>query len=217
MRVIFLGAGASKAMGLPLTGELLPRMVEGARDGTLFAGQPDEQGRRSALLEAIARLVPGAHSRNTLPSIVDLLSLIDFALAEDFTVLPTGGAATLRSSRALLESGLLYILYVSPPSRENIGKFRELIWTPGTSVITTNYDFIPDRAALDLLKRGGTIDYGMSWRSIQDGMINHRPTTAAFRLLKLHGSSNWLGCPSCEQILRSAARAPRTIRAGRLT
>jgi hypothetical protein len=41
MQAIFLGAGASKALGLPATGELLPKIVESANSNELFAGDPE--------------------------------------------------------------------------------------------------------------------------------------------------------------------------------
>jgi hypothetical protein len=55
MRIFFLGAGSSKAMGLPVTGELLPKIVEFAQSAHLFAGHPDASSKRNELLSVIAK------------------------------------------------------------------------------------------------------------------------------------------------------------------
>jgi hypothetical protein len=200
MRLFFFGAGASKAMGLPLTSELLPKMVECARSGELFAGLRNGARKRQQLLDGISELVPGAASGTALPSIVDILSLIDYALAEGFTILPSGGAAKLRSSRALLEAGLLDVMSKCRHSHFGLENLRHIIALPDTCIVTTNYDFLPDLAVQPLLKDDNIIDYGMAWRDPYTGLIWQRPMSPSTRLLKLHGSVNWLGCPYCEQI-----------------
>jgi hypothetical protein len=197
MRILFLGAGFSKAMGLPLTADLLPAIVKAAEDNWLFEGLGYASDKRRLLLDLIAELFPQAAAR-VLPSIVDLLSLIDYALAEGFTVLQTGGAERLRRSRALLEAGLIYVL--SNYSNSTDDKLRVFFSHPETCVITTNYDFLPDGAIKRFLSANTPIDYGMPWRDVYSGTIWQRPTKPAFRLFKLHGSLNWLGCPSCEHI-----------------
>src|SRR5437879_2210934 len=73
MRVIFLGAGASKAMGLLLTAELLPMMVQYARHGRLFSGLPNATDKSHRLLELVAELLPGVDEMTSLPSIIDVL------------------------------------------------------------------------------------------------------------------------------------------------
>ncbi len=201
MRVFFLGAGSSKAMGLPLTSELLPKIIEFAQSDQLFVGHQNASDKRKELLGVIADFVPRVH-KASLPSIVDLLSLIDFSLAEGFTVLQRGGADRLRRSRALLEAGLLDVLAQHTSSRSKLSRLENLLSTSETCIVTTNYDFIPDLAMRSYFtkEKENVVDYGMPWRDTKTGAIWQRPTTPETRLFKLHGSVNWLGCPFCEYI-----------------
>src|SRR5262245_50076647 len=90
--VIFLGAGASKGLGLPLTNEIFPAIVEQLLDesgqAVLFGGDIASQERLKRCLSAI---LPGWNTsasnvqnrrvwRDTLPPITDFLSAIDYLL-----------------------------------------------------------------------------------------------------------------------------------------
>lgn len=90
--VVFLGAGASKALGLPLTGEILPQLLsrlstETSRDSPLFGGDKDDQ---SELKDCLRAILPGLKfasgpkdqdaQSGTLPLITDVLSAIDHFL-----------------------------------------------------------------------------------------------------------------------------------------
>jgi hypothetical protein len=156
--------------------------------------------KRSELLEWLSELVPGFPSRSATPSIVDLLSLIDFALAEGFTIFQTGGAQKLRRCRERLEAALLDVLGKTRWSHFGVESLRNAFSRTETGVITTNYDLLPDLAIQPLLSSQESIDYGMVWRDTVTGVLHQRPTNPQVSLFKLHGSLNWLGCPFCEHI-----------------
>ena len=206
MRVIFLGAGASKAMGLPITGELLPLMIAAAQNNTLFAHHKNAPSKREELLQIIIEMVPGSATKATQPSIVDVLSLLDFALTEGFTLFHTGGAAKLRRARELLESGLLGVLAQCQMSQKYLSSLQGLCSRDKTCLITTNYDSLIDLAIRAAQIPIEQIDYGMPWRNINTGLLQQRPMSTAaapgplLRFFKLHGSVNWLGCPYCQYI-----------------
>ena len=200
MRVVFLGAGSSKALGLLLTGELLPRMLSLAASGKLFGRTVGGEKKRSDLLSALKEIVPGLHTEKAPPSITDLLSIVDYALGESFTFLQGGGASMLRRTRSLLEAGLLEALANAKQDSARLKQFGSLVWKKGTTVITTNYDFLPDEALKPKAKEGFTVDYGMPWRKVADGVVQQRPANPDLGLMKLHGGVNWLACPHCEHI-----------------
>jgi hypothetical protein len=175
-------------------------MVKAANSEQLFAGVPNGDAKRLEFLQSIKELVPGTVSRQQMPSIVDLLSLIDYALAEGFAILPNGGAAKLRRSRSLLEAGLIAVLARCTYSHFGLDKLKDVLLQSETCVITTNYDFLPDLAIRPLLSEKAAVDYGMPWRDPMNGTVVQRPEKPDFRLFKLHGSVNWLGCPFCENI-----------------
>jgi hypothetical protein len=81
-------------------------------------------------------------------------------------------------------------------------------------IITTNYDVSSNWAVLvaafpdialgewDATAIAKAIDYGMEWLDPSDDawMLQTRPPEPHFRCYKLHGSTNWLRCPVCQQV-----------------
>jgi len=153
VRALFLGAGASKAFGLPLTDDLLPLIVKGAQNGSLFRALNDDSERRRVLLASLEEIIPGM-TASRWPSIVDLLSLIDYALAEGFTIFRTGGSNRLRNVRGLLEAALLEVLDKCPISETGVEKLRAFLSEAKTCIITTNYDFPLSRGTYQTALRG---------------------------------------------------------------
>jgi hypothetical protein len=78
-----------------------------------------------------------------------------------------------------------------------------------TIFISTNYDILMDNALLNfpLEEIPGNIDYGVDFTNFdvpenvtQQWRIWRRPTPTATKLYKLHGSLNWLYCPTCNTL-----------------
>jgi hypothetical protein len=120
--VIFLGAGASKGLGLPLTNEIFPSIVEQLLDESgqevLFGGDIAIQERLKRCLSAI---LPGwnafaSHAQNrrvwrdTLPPITDLLSAIDYLLLSANAPGPDFSRPELALARVLLERAMFELL-----------------------------------------------------------------------------------------------------------
>src|SRR5215468_1469425 len=120
--VIFLGAGASKGLGLPLTNEIFPSIVERLLDESghvaLFGGDTIIQERLKRCLSAI---LPGwnafaSHSQNrrawrdTLPPITDLLSAVDYLLLSANAPGPDFSRSELALARVLLERAMFELL-----------------------------------------------------------------------------------------------------------
>jgi hypothetical protein len=111
--VIFLGAGASYDLGLPLTADLLGRIIGAAADGTLFG---DDNAARECILEALKTLFPGwaerPHGEDSkavgvqLPPITDLLSTIDFLLQSGTAPAPDFDLEKLARARHLFERAI---------------------------------------------------------------------------------------------------------------
>ena len=113
MAVIFLGAGASYDLGLPLTAELLPRIIGDAAQGTLFRG---DNAARECIVNALKTLFPGwAQQRHggdshavtvELPPITDVLSTIDFLLQSATAPAPDCDLDKLAHARHLFERAI---------------------------------------------------------------------------------------------------------------
>src|ERR1035438_2945410 len=79
--VVFIGAGASKSLGLPLTNEIFGEVLNGISTGTLFEGGiPEALENRQALKGLFDALLPGA--AGAAPFITDLLSMLDHAMLQ---------------------------------------------------------------------------------------------------------------------------------------
>jgi NAD-dependent SIR2 family protein deacetylase len=225
---IFLGAGASKAFGYPLTFELLPRIVERLSKGILFnsANPPAENRRdRKWFGERLYSFLPGlADAIKDIPKnkgelgvgVTDLLTLIDRAL------LHTESRTDIKPEefgrfRRLLERAIYEALLrnnarqekAAQEVRANFVKWIKSI-SPEVSIVTTNYDTAIDwklhRAVAgpspgqSSSKVAAGIDFGFSWRLVDSGKLVPRPPKPKWRILKLHGSVNWLQCSLCGQI-----------------
>jgi len=67
-----------------------------------------------------------------------------------------------------------------------------------TIFVTTNYDILCDNALLDLFP-GKKVDYGVDFINYKEGSF-YRPDLNSIKLYKLHGSLNWLYCPTCNNL-----------------
>jgi NAD-dependent SIR2 family protein deacetylase len=66
-----------------------------------------------------------------------------------------------------------------------------------TFFITTNYDILCDNALLEV--DDSVINYGFDFRNNWEGTLNY-PDQRSSLLFKLHGSLNWLLCPTCNTV-----------------
>ena len=142
-KVIFLGAGASKDLDLPLTKEILPDVLRQLKKGLLFEGSiPGASDSRKELQELFRTMLPGGSAG--APFITDLLSLVDHsilqtnAVAFDLKRLDSSGIAyqapqNLTKLRTLLERSIYEVLKRKYPgpidegSEELSGEIRRLL------------------------------------------------------------------------------------------
>jgi hypothetical protein len=209
---VFMGAGASKPFGFPLTKELLPLIKESVAKGELFANSSSD---RELLLHGLKKLLPGFNSIDPtdLPLITDVLSLIDHSLHLSNVPFPQMVSRELVELRILLERALLKKLDISELTSNPPDILTRLIkWLTSLAesnpqplgIISTNYDVAVESQLFgryplypELVEK---FDFGFSWRDVGTGTIHARPERPTYRLYKLHGSLNWLRCDLCEHI-----------------
>jgi hypothetical protein len=223
---LFLGAGASKPFGFPVTDEILPEVLGRLRRGDLFprrGGRPardaDESAR--ALSELLERLLPGLfRARTVLPMITDVFSLLDQMIATGSALGDGVDAVDLGRLRSLLERAVAEVLAEPRGGRGRAGAaLQEKLadWIHRTcrrgrfvSVISTNYDFALERSLLSRIpsrQLPGAVDFGLSWRHADGAGARSgreawpRPARPRLAVLKLHGALNWLRCPLCEHVV----------------
>jgi hypothetical protein len=201
--VVFLGAGASRAMGYALTSEILPSITR-----RLSAGFGDERldndDARNTLEHCLKAALPALDSQSDhLPLVTHVLSLLDYCILNDETLVPR---LDLREARALLEWSIINVL-TAPihAATVNPKAFARWLLSQSAAVISTNYDVGVD---LPLLREGlndfsvdyPTVDFGFTWRDLDNGDTVPPPQIARLVIYKLHGSLNWLKCGRCGYI-----------------
>jgi len=167
------------------------------------------------LLAALKLLMPGWKQQlklDQLPLITEVLSLIDYSLAERKPLFPNQSHEKLMRVRRLIDRAIYEVLWkedgeVLDTEERNHRKFcswicDRLCYAGG--VITTNYDTCIEQ---HLFARKNNIvhkffDFGFSWLDTETirRVVRPRPHQPWLRWFKLHGSLNWARCPSCEQI-----------------
>jgi NAD-dependent SIR2 family protein deacetylase len=220
---VFSGAGLSKALGYPITSELLDRAMLAAERKEL-GGTKSNEADCDRFLSLVNRAAPGLSRTPDLRKrvlITDLFSMIEYCIAMEE---PLGSltAIELIEFRRLLKLAISDVLATAGPSKEPdptlAAKQRELkksvaAWIHGlgdsATLITTNYDIEIDQAIYDLIDRGGfdidrvaeEIDLGFEWRDVRpQGHVHSRPKSAKCSIFKLHGSLDTLRCPTCGHV-----------------
>jgi hypothetical protein len=147
--VIFLGAGATKACGGPLTNEILP---------TILGNSPtyDPAGRLPTLhrfLEEQFHISPSS-PRDFYPGLPMLLSLLDTALDRRQAFHPAWDANSILEIREAIEFGIFDVLeeQLYKAQTNNHWDFLQRIYPSPSQpcVISTNYDLIDALWVLEL-------------------------------------------------------------------
>ena len=210
---IFLGAGASKSFGFPLTSEVLPRVRSRLRAKQLFDGISGDKRQESRLRSLLKCLLPGIDEieDKNLPLITEILSLVDYSLLSASVSSKALSRNDLEELRRLLERAIVETLewpYTSldvPPRLRRFADWLYQLASAGESIaiISTNYDISVETELfhkLDLSSLADKVDFGLEWRNPWRDQLHCRPQNPFYRLFKLHGSLNWLHCPLCDHI-----------------
>lgn len=208
MRVVVLGAGASKPAGYPLAGELLPAIGENI--------QPDAWARWRAFCEScegpFRRLL-----ENPNPEVVfSVLDLYEIAKEAEFAdrmrrhkrgeqveELDPNGLNTLGARVALLDCleaffALKHVEDLDPATAPRRDYLRRLLdeLDAGDRVITLNWDTIVERTLAEGGRWNPTTGYGIKKPlalgfEYDKAVTEPRITECDIYVLKLHGSFGW--------------------------
>lgn len=172
---VFLGAGASKTFGWPLTNELLPIIIDGLIRNDLFEddrinNRTQNAADRRLLKKTLLALCPGMRikrqflneCKDRLPLVTSLLSMLDFSLMAGHAIVSGLTPEELTDARILLERGIYEAIahqedeaeeHYWPPRRSNelapqLTKWLDRIRREHTqvAVITSNYDVAIEQA-----------------------------------------------------------------------
>lgn len=207
--VVVLGAGATAACGGPLTNEILHEAFQLSR--------PTERAINLDLIDRFLReqfRVPMDISKRTkwdYPSLPLIMSLIDIAIDRKHSFGAEWNAETMASLRHALDLAIFSVLQYRIRNKPDLQEvlLRKLNkHARNWGIVSLNYDIFPDNALVQMSDRSGQVrfaDYGCDIflpgpRNDRNDptSLRHRPTFG--KLLKLHGSLNWIYCPHCHRL-----------------
>ena len=208
---IFLGAGASKAEGAPLQGELFSEYFS----SDLFKKSIDVMDHE---LETFFSLMFGidVSSADTstimFPTFEEVLGLTDLAILrkESFRHFDIENRAENSGRLRFIAQYLVFlvakVLDAKLHGRTDIhGRLvhtlHEKRGLQSVVFVSTNYDILIDNALTELYDKGVDLDYGVEFRNFErpDDWKRPRPDKQV-ALFKPHGSLNWLFCPTCNEL-----------------
>lgn len=169
-RVFLLGAGASKAFGLPLTNELLQTVLPALKTKSL----------RKRTTDFVKYLYPYFHSSwRNYPNLEELLSLMDVYV--EFSSKVKSSHKFEPDEVEELKKDLLTATTVTLSEKSESIKIRNTqffhlakLLKPGDAVVTFNWDLLVEKALTEL---------GLDW--------NYELKNGKVALLKPHGSIDW--------------------------
>lgn len=201
----FLGAGASKTCGAPLQGEMMKEYFSSHRDKS-----PDNDINKFFYQFFGIDLTQDVIDFNTIdfPTFEEILGIIDLAIArkETFRNFQSGNqnlgiADRLSACRDHFVGLMALVLEEKLSEIENnheelIRKLQRKNMLKESIFISTNYDILIDNAIMRVLNGFKAVDYGFEFT--QAYLNNKKDETIP--LFKLHGSLNWLYCPTCKSM-----------------
>src|SRR5271155_2153949 len=211
---VFLGAGATKACGGPLTSEILPAILRGASPGD--SGQVP---RLQKFLQDQFHIVPDSPPQS-FPGLPMLISLLDTAIDRRQGLHPAWDASSVVEIRESIEFGIFDLLEEklhSMPTNNHWELLDTIFPSTAPRIISTNYDLIIDTAMM-FLSESRLPDGALPAYHCAVSTDFYRNEAAHFgTLLKLHGSLNWLHCKSCQRLEIGASDAKKFLKVlGRL-
>lgn len=192
-RVFFLGAGASKAAGIPLAGEIIPEILSTPPEQFPLKWVFENARWGQTVLQALAKNRSWVSDTQLDPlNIEEILNLL--TLAADLRIeLPALEQHVIGPTVALSQVTWLVLMLLELRSPDTLppeyASFAARLKDEDT-VVTVNYDLLVERA---LLGEFGSFNYRIEGFDVaripSDLEISQGPA-----ILKLHGSANWRFC-----------------------
>ncbi|HVV53324.1 MAG TPA: SIR2 family protein [Polyangia bacterium] len=208
---IFLGAGASKAEGAPLQGELFREYFS----SDSFKDSDEEMDRELATFFSEMFQIDVDHddlAKVIFPTFEEVLGLTDLAALrkEAFRHFDNDNRATNSGRLRFIGQHLVFLVakVLDAKLRKEAGLHRRLVVAlrgadrlRSTAFVSTNYDILIDNALTEERDHGTDLDYGVDFRNFDRPYDWDRPDLdRSVRLFKPHGSLNWLFCPTCNEL-----------------
>jgi len=194
-RVFLLGAGASKACGLPLTNELLQTVLPSLKTKSL----------RNRIVDFVKYLYPYfEQSWRNYPNLEELLSLMDVYV--EFSSKVKSSHKFEPNEVAELQNSLLAAITTTLSEKTQRIRIRNTqffrlaqLLRPGDAVVTFNWDLLVEKALTELTR---------DW--------NYELKNDTVALLKPHGSIDWFDSETARICLLYTSPSPRDLSTSRM-
>ena len=208
---IFLGAGASKAEGAPLQGELFREYFSSPS----FKASHNDMDRELAtffLLMFGIDVDRADLAKVDFPTFEEVLGLTDLAILRkeafrDFDIenraVNSGRLRFIAQYLVFLVAKVLDAKLRGPASihRKLVRALHAAGMLRQVAFVSMNYDILIDNALTEPYDEGVDLDYGVEFRNFERPGDWKRPELPKrVCLFKPHGSLNWLFCPTCNEL-----------------
>jgi len=207
---IFLGAGASAAEGAPIQANLFRDYF------TMINARPTPRAsHEKAIADFFSVLWDIDVSTNSgeviFPTFEEALGILDLAdlnnqSFKQFPILnfnsDSGKVSQLRMFLVFLMADILKekLKQRGEQHRKMVINLHESQKIRDVFFITTNYDILCDNALLEFWEiRHQKVDYGVDFVNFGEDIFP-KPYDEGTKLFKIHGSLNWLYCPTCNNL-----------------
>jgi len=207
---IFLGAGASAAEGAPPQSDLFREYFKSIRDNYRYEHCMEYE--LADFFNAIFGIdVYDENLDNVIfPTFEEALGILDLTerRGETFRKFPLENIADnsnrigfLRQYLVLLMAKVIHEKLKTSKGlhKKLVNKLRAHELLKETIFVTTNYDILIDNALM-MLYPETLIDYGVDFTNFDNEGDWKRPDINSIKLYKVHGSLNWLYCPTCNNL-----------------
>ncbi|MBA7493317.1 hypothetical protein ES702_03875 [subsurface metagenome] len=204
--VIFLGAGASASEGAPLQGNLFKEYFEYSR-----ANPHEVEYDMNQSLNEFFRSFFGIDIRNDnldetdFPTFEECLGILELALNRQESFKSYSLTPNSPKIQRVREDLIFLIAIILDRTlrgraryhRDFIKRLQRERILKQTAFVSLNYDILIDNALMDSY-RYIDVDYSVKFTNFEGQGDWSRPRPQrAVKLFKLHGSLNWLYCPTC--------------------
>lgn len=223
--IIILGAGATKACGGPLTDEILPAALNGQIEQdnphTLVEDREELLALSGQFLNECFNVPTGRPvDKRDCPSLPMVLSMLRSSIDENQPLGNWQGERLVKAKRAIEYSIFAVIEAALRRMTAHAQSLHQQLLEPlyargaAVTVASLNYDVIVDNAMFSLCEPWQKMhppDYGVDIASERFKEFCRFGTFG--RLLKIHGSLNWLYCEKCKRLDLFVSRGMRTGKA----
>jgi NAD-dependent SIR2 family protein deacetylase len=208
---IFLGAGTASAEGAPTQSKLFMNYFELIQTRNSNVMPEMESELRTFFFKMFNIDIDSPNlSSVEFPTFEEVLGILDLAdmrneSFRNFSNLNiaanSGRLKRLRLYLILLLADILHEKLKAPTGLhiELVKKLKEMGELSETIFITTNYDILIDNAIINLFP-DFLADYGIEFINYNSDDMFPKPHDKGVQVFKLHGSLNWLYCPTCNSL-----------------